>query len=1196
MNIDTLRTRYSFSNVECQKISDAAIPKSSQGIISYKTEGEYVFTNRDMVVRFSLRDADYSVSVEDLIKRQYINVARVMMANNDIFTLTILFFPSSKRFGQLQVIVSEHVRNALINKGILRNDSRDFTGLVTDFCFDNGMDECFVFSMGKVGIETTENEKETSVNDNNLENIKNDNSNNETSVSATIEKEENANNPVYVKDRLQSPVDETENKDRSVKEEDLADGLEKTLTIEGTFRIFGSKFDLLIRIESIGEQVRVVAYRAIFQKRGKEMLQQLGFGKLSFSDEKSYVAASVRRILKETPNYLTSWDEYAKKEGEFLLAKAKSVGVITCSSSVNAASGDGNIIMTVTDLVDNDYRFNTLSAGDVLEMTDDLPIFLQDDVTWETYKDWLNGQKQNEAEKKRIAKEAGVKFEPQKKIYFKVNKLPNNNSKFLVLSPLSDNVKFPSDNIHFVYSVRGDEVQINRREEARNRITNGTAAMPNLGLILSADTDASAYGVSSSAQGKKIEALSPLVRKKCFDDPDNPDKRGNPPTNHQEKAISIALNTPDIAIIQGPPGTGKTTVITAILERLNEISDKNNTAPGSVLVTSLQHDAVNNVIERIRINSLPTIKFGRRGMEIKETLDESVQKWCVEAAEKMEEKHDFLGETEETQECFRLFNVYNMAPNRKRAIEFLTKAKVLAKTDIAKRIDEILSEINIEVDTAKTDNLLRQVYRLRTTADGFSDDGQDCAMALYYELEELFGDCKKEWQQKTLTTLWRVATSSVSDDTLKDISILRRNLLDRYKPKPSFESVEPREDIIAVYHELRETLRHPEDAKREIIYNLHAELKEGTPEVKRALSAYTFAFAATAQQSDSRDIKFAKGVSNYRELTSHASYDTVIVDEAARVSPGDLMIPLSQGERRIIMVGDQKQLPHIYDEEIFEKLREEGKITSDDDIQISMFQHLWQTAKELEKRDGIQRTITLDKQYRTHPLLGNFVSQNFYERDGEGFSSPRIAEEFVQPITPHACVWVDLSAAKGAQKRLPNGSRQREAEATYIVDKLTEYLSRTDCNKLSFGVITFYSGQRELIQIKFNEKFGRDDKNVRKRVRIGTVDEFQGMEFDVIFLSVVRSGGNFNADDLEKLKSPSAEQDGILREMTSRYYGFLNDNRLCVALSRQKKLLIVVGDGAMFSGRTATPFAKRCVPAMYNLYALCEGEGSVVDG
>lgn len=43
---------------------------------------------------------------------------------------------------------------------------------------------------------------------------------------------------------------------------------------------------------------------------------------------------------------------------------------------------------------------------------------------------------------------------------------------------------------------------------------------------------------------------------------------------------------PDIAIIQGPPGTGKTTVLTAVIERLNEESDKEN-IKGQILVAGL---------------------------------------------------------------------------------------------------------------------------------------------------------------------------------------------------------------------------------------------------------------------------------------------------------------------------------------------------------------------------------------------------------------------------------------------------------------------------------------------------------------------------------------------------------------------------------------------------------------------------------
>ncbi|PJI51565.1 hypothetical protein CTI14_57840 [Methylobacterium radiotolerans] len=34
--------------------------------------------------------------------------------------------------------------------------------------------------------------------------------------------------------------------------------------------------------------------------------------------------------------------------------------------------------------------------------------------------------------------------------------------------------------------------------------------------------------------------------------------------------------------------------------------------------------------------------------------------------------------------------------------------------------------------------------------------------------------------------------------------------------------------------------------------------------------------------------------------------------------------------------------------------------------------------QEHEKRDGIKRVVTLDQQYRMHPVLGQFVSDTFY--------------------------------------------------------------------------------------------------------------------------------------------------------------------------------------------------------------------------
>ena len=76
-------------------------------------------------------------------------------------------------------------------------------------------------------------------------------------------------------------------------------------------------------------------------------------------------------------------------------------------------------------------------------------------------------------------------------------------------------------------------------------------------------------------------------------------------------------------------------------------------------------------------------------------------------------------------------------------------------------------------------------------------------------------------------------------------------------------------------------------------------------------------------------------------LWEHPEYETVIVEEASRLSPMDLMIPLSQGRRRIILVGDHRQLPHIYNEEVLESIdTSKMKDLDMDNIKKSMFEYL----------------------------------------------------------------------------------------------------------------------------------------------------------------------------------------------------------------------------------------------------------------
>ncbi|WP_293270518.1 C-terminal helicase domain-containing protein [Nannocystis sp.] len=93
-----------------------------------------------------------------------------------------------------------------------------------------------------------------------------------------------------------------------------------------------------------------------------------------------------------------------------------------------------------------------------------------------------------------------------------------------------------------------------------------------------------------------------------------------------------------------------------------------------------------------------------------------------------------------------------------------------------------------------------------------------------------------------------------------------------------------------------------------------------------------------------------------------------------------------------------------------------------------------------------------------------------------------------------------------------------------------------------------------------------------ERLRIGTVDAFQGKEFDVVFLSVTRSN-----------ELPAATDE----EQRRKYGHLMLENRLCVAMSRQQRLLIAVGD---------LGFVKAAEPlrALRAFTELCGGHHGVV--
>ena len=360
--------------------------------------------------------------------------------------------------------------------------------------------------------------------------------------------------------------------------------------------------------------------------------------------------------------------------------------------------------------------------------------------------------------------------------------------------------------------------------------------------------------------------------------------------------------------------------------------------------------------------------------------------------------------------------------------------------------------------------------------------------------------------------------------------------------------------------ELDRVLGESKSGAAAVLTDYLSDLENDPDSIRSALAEYTVVLAATCQQADSKEIWAAKNDSPV--------FETVIIDEAARANPLDLLIPMSMAKRRIVLVGDHRQLPQILDEEVQRAVQSDRSNPDLDPLRESLFERLFRNLKEREARDDVKRTVTLDKQYRMHPKLGTFVSRCFYEAFGDPkIDSGKDDNEFLHALPGYVgrvAAWLSVPEGRGREKHAGHSwARQSEAEA--VAKELARLIEASP--DMSIGIISFYGAQiaeiwRQLEQLGLAIRDADGYRIIQKyryatdhmgrqaeRVQIGTVDSFQGKEFDVVILSLTRCNSH----------KPSADEEALRRK-----YGFLTlINRLCVAMSRQRRLLIVAGDEKM---------------------------------
>jgi len=688
--------------------------------------------------------------------------------------------------------------------------------------------------------------------------------------------------------------------------------------------------------------------------------------------------------------------------------------------------------------------------------------------------------------------------------------------------------------------------------------------------------------------------------------------------------LDVALNTPDVALIIGPPGTGKTQVIAALERRLSELNEGQVIAQ-EVLISSFQHDAVENALGRTRVYGLPAIKVGGRRDH---TGEDPLAAWMHEQESNvcevltgLRQSHPQYQAFSDLQTLTRNLLMLGSPPERRTA----------DLDAVAKRLDEVQRHGQVRVGYAwrqrwsslrtqgvglkasaavpaeRRLELRRTVRALRTEVVSFMDDGPEQASSLLNRVSGYPGWLQPEEQ----TTLEDAELTHEPDAMLlQPLASLQMRLLDRLVDERRSLAQrnrlpdELRDLLKELQSQLASAVVHSAWGSIAAVERYQEALEVQPRRVRHAVETYSSVVGATCQQAVSRQMALLKDGSE--DTISGLRFGSVMVDEAARANPLDLFIPMALARRRVILVGDPRQLPHLLDTEIEEEIRtERGDQVSSVTYQQSLFERLWRQFERRKAIDGINRVVMLDQQFRMHPRLGDFVSKHFYEKAGLGrVHSGRPESDFTLklPDFGHAvAAWIDVPASEGSEGRPSAGSttRVRDAEAKRISSLVKRLLQQLPADA-SIGVITFYSGQRDAICKALGSgqqpvmEWADGAWRVRERLaqlpsggerlRVGTVDAFQGKEFDIVLLSAVRS--NTRQVEIPCPEAEAAERERFESQASGRYGHLRTPNRLNVAMSRQRRILIAVGDRAMFEG----PIAEACVPEMHAFLAFCDEE------
>ena len=610
-------------------------------------------------------------------------------------------------------------------------------------------------------------------------------------------------------------------------------------------------------------------------------------------------------------------------------------------------------------------------------------------------------------------------------------------------------------------------------------------------------------------------------------------------SRRQREAVFRAW-THEVSYIQGPPGTGKSHTITAIM--LAALFLKK-----SVLLVSHKKPAIDVVFEKLTkdVSCRPAILgegsviYASNDTAQRQRMRGELQKWLercgtlhghAELEELRRKRAHYRGKVEQLKS-----EVEKLEASIRGALEwerdYYQRQEHLDRNRRAylKRFGLAgMSELNLSAtaDVPRASAVLANVEQW--LGDDLHANGGGLPRRQVLHLRQFFSACARHFHAEPTRLQPDLTSVNYIKEHLELTHDYQRATESLARVIPDFLSQQRK-----TLHRKREDLtkQQSELAKAHLAAHVVGKLQEGSEEVQKFCGMVRHANPTLIAQK-MQAISFPSVIESFplwvgqmRHLGEFLPFepelfDLVVVDEASQVNIAEIIPAFYRGSR-ICVVGDDKQLGLNaagvnfgfgiqFEELIWNRHFNEAGVLYAQAEQRSLLVRKHSILDFIRSlQDGKVPKTTLDEHFRSYPQLASFTSEQFYRDDG----GLRLMKEVPRNFELECFSCIEVGGVRDPDVKLI----QTE------VDELMRWLKKlikqrhfehepafrahgfTHERPPTLGVISFLREQRNAIFEAVSTEFSPAEVD-SFQLLVGTPEEFQGNERDIIFITLGLAG------------------------------------------------------------------------------------------